>query len=274
LSFAGATHLSIQSSPWFQDNAPGLIRAIGALYFPYGLVMIILTGSDLATGSWMYTTLAFIHGRITIFKMLQHWVLTFFGNLAGALFMVAIIFGWGGTFDTGAYLKEAMAFAVTKQVTPQWHQIFLRAIGANWLVCIACYLGMQGKELASKILGIWFPITAFVSLGLDHVIANMFLVPIGIWHHAPKVTVALYIWKGIIPAAIGNIIGGGLFCAGVLWYLHLEGEPEVAVNGTYFEPIGKGGNGAINGGLRFRNKAQTESDRAFEEANRNIQEGG
>lgn len=36
LSFAGATHLSIQSSPWFQDNAPGLIRAIGALYFPYG----------------------------------------------------------------------------------------------------------------------------------------------------------------------------------------------------------------------------------------------
>jgi hypothetical protein len=55
--------------------------------------MIVLTGSDLATGSWMYTTLAFIHGRISIFKMLQHWVLTFFGNLAGALFMVAIIFG-------------------------------------------------------------------------------------------------------------------------------------------------------------------------------------
>jgi formate/nitrite transporter FocA (FNT family) len=55
--------------------------------------MIVLTGADLATGSWMYTTLAFIHGRISIFKMLQHWVLTFFGNLAGSLFMVAIIFG-------------------------------------------------------------------------------------------------------------------------------------------------------------------------------------
>lgn len=38
LSFAGATHLSIQASPWFQTNAPGLIRAIGALYFPYGTV--------------------------------------------------------------------------------------------------------------------------------------------------------------------------------------------------------------------------------------------
>lgn len=55
--------------------------------------MIVLTGSDLSTGSFMYATLAFIHGRISIFKMLQHWTLTFFGNLAGSLFMVAIIFG-------------------------------------------------------------------------------------------------------------------------------------------------------------------------------------
>ncbi|KAF2092531.1 putative formate/nitrite transporter [Rhizodiscina lignyota] len=265
LSFAGATHLSIQASPWFQDNAPGLIRAIGATYFPYGLVMIVLTGTDLSTGSFMYTTLSFIHGRISVFKMLQHWFLTFFGNLAGSLFMVAIIFGYGGVFDSGAYVKEAMAFAVTKQVVPKFHQIFLRAIGCNWLVCLACYLGVQGRDLVSKILGIWWPITAFVSLGLDHVVANMFLVPIGIWHHAPGLTVGLYIWKGIIPAALGNILGGGLFCAGVLWYLHIEGEPEIAVNGVYYEAT-VNGHGHINGGLRFRRNAGKQEEEYVSQA--------
>lgn len=53
LSFSAATSLSINSSPWYQDNAPGLVRALGALAFPYGLVMIVLTGADLCTGTFM-----------------------------------------------------------------------------------------------------------------------------------------------------------------------------------------------------------------------------
>ena len=93
LSFGAGTHLSIQSSPWFQTNAPGLIRAIGAFFFPYGIVAIVLTGAELATGTFFYTTLSFIHGRITIWKLLMHWTIVFFGNLAGSLFMVAVIFG-------------------------------------------------------------------------------------------------------------------------------------------------------------------------------------
>jgi formate/nitrite transporter FocA (FNT family) len=38
----------------------------------------------------------------------------------------------------------------------------------------------------------------------------MWFIPNGIWHKAPGITVGLYIWKGIIPAALGNIIGGKL----------------------------------------------------------------
>jgi hypothetical protein len=79
----------------------------------------------------------------------------------------------GGVFDTQPYKAEAIAFATKKQLTPHWHQIFLRGIGCNWLVCLACFFGAQGRELVSKIVGIWWPIFAFVSLGLDHVVANM-----------------------------------------------------------------------------------------------------
>ena len=53
LSFACGTALSTNTAPWFQENAPGLIRSISALVFPYGLCMIILTGADLCTGSFM-----------------------------------------------------------------------------------------------------------------------------------------------------------------------------------------------------------------------------
>lgn len=53
LALACGTALSTNTSTWFQENAPGLIRTISALVFPYGLCMIILTGADLCTGSFM-----------------------------------------------------------------------------------------------------------------------------------------------------------------------------------------------------------------------------
>lgn len=105
-----------------------------------------------------------------------------------------------------------ISFATKKQVTPNFRVIFLRGIGCNWLVCLACFFGLQGRDLASKIMGIWWPIFAFVSLGFDHVVANMTFIPLAIWVDAPHITVGLYIWKGIIPTLLGNILGGGLFC--------------------------------------------------------------
>lgn len=53
LAFACGSVLSTNASPWFQENAPGLMRTMSALIFPYGLCMIILTGADLCTGSFM-----------------------------------------------------------------------------------------------------------------------------------------------------------------------------------------------------------------------------
>lgn len=147
----------------------------------------------------------------------RSWVISYFGNLAGILCFMAVICGckhppllpldllWtdrnlfldGGVFSTGAYKAESIAFAVKKCVTPQWHQIMLRAIGgwvvppvvrlavlthydsaaANWLVCLAVFMATSSREIVSKIVAIWWPITTFVALGLDHVIANMFLIP-------------------------------------------------------------------------------------------------
>jgi formate/nitrite transporter len=159
-----------------------------------------------------YTTVAALQRRLPWYKMLLHWFVTFWGNLAGSLFMVSIILGYGIVFSADPYKSEVITFATKKQVTPDFHEVFLRGIGCNWLVCLACFFGIQGRDLTSKVIGIWWPVFAFVSLGFDHVVANMTFIPMAIWLDAPGISVGLYIWKGIIPALIGNIIGGGLFC--------------------------------------------------------------
>lgn len=53
LSFGGAASFVASTAPWFQDNAPGLMRVAGALVFPIGFVMVVLTGADLFTASNM-----------------------------------------------------------------------------------------------------------------------------------------------------------------------------------------------------------------------------
>ncbi|PYH92158.1 hypothetical protein BO71DRAFT_432192 [Aspergillus ellipticus CBS 707.79] len=225
LAFACGTSLSTNTSSWFQENAPGLIRTIGALVFPYGLCMIILTGADLCTGTFMFTTVAALQRQIPWWKMLLHWFVTFWGNLCGSLFVVAIIFGYGEIFSADPYKSEVISYATKKQVTPAFQQIFVRGIGCNWLVCLACFFGIQGRDLASKIIGIWWPIFGFVSLGLDHVVANMTFIPLGIWLGAPEISVGLYIWKGIIPTLLGNIVGGAIFVGTYYWYMYLlQGE--------------------------------------------------
>ncbi|PYI09550.1 Formate/nitrite transporter [Aspergillus sclerotiicarbonarius CBS 121057] len=221
LGLACGTALSTNTSTWFQENAPGLIRTISALVFPYGLCMIILTGADLCTGSFMFTTVAALQRQLPWYKMLLHWFVTFWGNLCGSLFLVAIIFGYGEVFSTDPYKSEVLSFATKKQVTPEFQQIFLRGIGCNWLVCLACFFGIQGRDLASKIIGIWWPIFGFVSLGFDHVVANMTFIPLAIWLGAEDITVGLYVWKGVVPTLLGNIVGGGVFVGTYYRYMYL-----------------------------------------------------
>lgn len=63
-----------------------------------------------------------------------------------------------------------------------------------------------------------------MALGLDHVIANMYFIPVAIFYSHPDIGVGLYIWKSLIPTTLGNVIGGGLFVGGMYWYLYLTGE--------------------------------------------------
>ncbi|KAF4987708.1 hypothetical protein FGRMN_10204 [Fusarium graminum] len=235
LGFGCGTSLCAMAAPWYAENAPGLVKIFGATVFPLGLVLVVLTGAELFTATTMFTLTAVLHGRLTIRKMLLHWFLSFFGNLAGSLFIMTIVMGYGGVFDASSYKDVVMSFATKKLIDSEVHQIFVRAIGCNWLVCLAIFLGIQAKDLVSKVIGMWWPTFAFVVLGLEHVIANMFYMSLAIWLKTPGINVGLYVWKGMIPAAIGNIIGGGMFVGVYYWYMYLALEDPVTVDGIEYQ---------------------------------------
>lgn len=208
LSFGGLFDFIITGgSPSLAASDPGIVKVLGGFVFPVGLVMIVLQGFDLLTSNIMIFPMAVLNGALPWWSIPVNWIIVTFGNLAGSLFFAAILAKYDGLVVDDPYATYIRNFAVTKAVTPAWYQILLRGIGCNWLVCIAVWQATGARDTISKIIAIWFPIWVFVACGFDHVVANMFSLPLGIMLHA-DLTAAYYIKKSLIASYIGNIIGG------------------------------------------------------------------
>ena len=57
---------------------------------------------------------------------------------------------------------------------PACLQTIIRAICANWFVCLAVWQATATQTLGGKFIACLGPISAFVCIGLEHCIANMF----------------------------------------------------------------------------------------------------
>lgn len=97
---------------------------------------------------------------------------------------------------------------------------------------MAVFLAFSSREVISKIVAIWFPVMCFVGIGAEHVVANMYFIPLAIILGAPKpLTVGYYVWKSVLPSLLGNIIGGSVFVGAVYWYVYLSGGEEIEIPG-------------------------------------------
>ncbi|KZT04651.1 Formate/nitrite transporter [Laetiporus sulphureus 93-53] len=208
LSFGGLLSEIISGgSAGITTNNPGLVKVLGGAVFPVGLIMIVLQGQELLTSNMMIFPMACLKGAVPWWGLPWNWLLVTFGNLCGSLFFAAVLTKYSGIISTEPYISYAQDFALHKAKEPEWYQIFLRGIGCNWLVCVAVWQAAGARDTLSKIVAIWIPIMIFVSAAFDHVIANMFSVPLGIMFGA-DLTVAEYIRKSLIASYLGNIVGG------------------------------------------------------------------
>lgn len=213
--------------------------------FALGLILVLVAGAELLTGNMALLPIALLRRKITVAQLGVNFGLVLVGNLLGSLF-VAYFLAYksgviGATASTagaaGLEHTRAVALAAGKGVTEGNTEIFLRAIGCNWLVCLAVWMSYSAEDIGGKILAIFFPIMAFVAMGFDHVVANMFFLPLGHFIGTPGLG-----WddvaRNLVLAFCGNLVGAAVFVGGFYWYLHLRGTPDetAAQDGTAAEP--------------------------------------
>lgn len=197
---------------------------IGAAVFPVGLILVLIGGGELLTGNMMAVPLARYAGKITTWQAIRNLILITLSNFAGAIF-VAYFFGHVvGLTETGAFLAKTVDMAEHK-VHDTFLQAFVSGIGCNWLVALAVWLSYGAKDIGGKILGIWFPTMAFVAIGFQHVVANMFLIPAAIF--AGSLTWGDY-FHNFVPVWLGNLTGGAIFVSGIYFMAYLKKTQEAA----------------------------------------------
>ncbi len=200
----------------------GLTRLIGGLAFSLGLILVVVGGAELFTGNNLIA-MAWASGRIRSMELVRNWLLVYTGNTLGALGTVGLaLLGHVADFGDGAVRETALAIGRHKAGLGLVEALALGVL-CNGLVCLAVWLAMGGRSVADKILAIVLPIAAFVTMGFEHSIANLFFLPYAI---ALSGMADASLWAGslrnLLVVTLGNVLGGTILVAGVYWLAYLR----------------------------------------------------
>jgi len=232
----GAAFATLVGSDASKFVGVGLGQLFAGAVFSVGLMLVVIAGAELFTGNNLI--LASVLGKhASIGKLFRNWAIVYVANLVGSLLLVAIMFAtdlWKG--NGMAIGIKALNIANAKVNLDFWVALF-RGIGCNWLVCLAVWMALASRDVVGKIFAIFFPIMAFVALGFEHCVANMYFIPMGIFLKDTEAAILAtsanptldlsnltwgygFIVKNLIPVTIGNIIGGSGFVGLLYWSVY------------------------------------------------------
>ena len=211
----------------------GPTRLLMGLSFSLGLILVVVGGAELFTGNNLIV-MAWAGGKLRTAELLRNWGLVLAGNLLGA-----VATAWGvylsgvAAMGDGQVAKCALAIAHAK-IQMSWIEAFGRGVFCNALVCLSVWLGFSARSTTDRILCVLFPITAFVAIGFEHSIANMYLLPFALFLEygtdtASGISGTRLSWQNIltdnlIPVTLGNIVGGTGLVGLVYWFVYLRGN--------------------------------------------------
>lgn len=208
IAFGGAFYTGVMTGA---DSGFGPARLLGGVAFSLGLILVVVGGAELFTGNALMV-MAWVDQRIATGAMLRTWLVVYLGNLAGALGMAVLV--WASGLLDGASGELAVRIAEAKVALSPF-EAFVRGVLCNALVCLAVWLSFAAHSVTGKILAIIWPITAFVALGFEHSVANMYLIPVGQLAGAGGGVAGLA--ANLVPVTLGNIVGGAGGVALAYW---------------------------------------------------------
>ena len=222
----------------------GLGRLVTGFVFSLGLILVVVGGAELFTGNNLIV-MAWANKRVTTTQVIRNWTIVYLGNFVGS-FGIAILMFLGGTytFAQGGVGLSALSIANTKTGLGFGHALFL-GILCNVLVCLAVWMSFSGRSTVDKVVAVVPPVTAFVALGFEHSIANMYFVTYGLLIRSlapesfwtlvgktstdfPTITINDFLIVNLLPVTIGNIIGGAVLVGVVYWFVYLRGKHHSA----------------------------------------------
>jgi len=221
----------------------GLNRLLVGIAFSLGLILVVVGGADLFTGN-VLIVMAWASRRVSTARLLRNWAIVYAGNLVGAVSTVALVVlgGWY-RIGNGSVGAAALTTASSKVAhTPA--EAFFLGILCNILVCLAVWLTYSARSTTDRILAIVPPVAAFVAMGFEHSIANLFFIPVAIAIRAvapPEFWAATRLDPSAfasvdvaglvanqVPVLMGNVVGGAVFVAAVYWLVFLRGNPAAS----------------------------------------------
>ena len=201
---------------------------VGALVFPVGLILIVLLGLDLVTGSFGLVPLPWIERDASGMSMLANWSYVFIGNLIGSMaygVLLAIALTNFGTAAPAGVAAKIISLSEAKTIgyAAIGHAgmitVFVKAILCNWMVCLAVVAAMTTTSTVGKIAAAYMPVFIFFAQGFEHSVVNMFVIPTGMMMGANVTVADWWLWNQI-PVTLGNLVGGFIFTGLAIYLTH------------------------------------------------------
>ncbi|MGL6167729.1 MAG: formate/nitrite transporter family protein [Fusobacteriaceae bacterium] len=183
-------------------------RTLMGACFGVALSLVIMCGSELFTGNNFVMTISTLAKATTWGDTFKVWFVCFFGNLFGSV-LCGYLFSLTNLtvhFVPGAQsVGNFMGTIATLKVTAPFWDLFFRGVLCNILVCLAVWASIKMTSESGKLIMIWWCLFAFITIGLEHSVANMTIFS-ALMFKDPSFLPGMI--TNLIPVTLGNIVGG------------------------------------------------------------------
>lgn len=202
-SFLGAAYL--------RDLVPEHLKAAAlAAGYPLGFILVVLARNQLFTENTLEPIIPFLHqpGWPILRRLLVLWAIVLCGNLLGTLSLAGLL---AYTPLVAPAFKQTLLEVAAESTSGGFGLVLYWAIFGGWLIALMAWLIASTHETIAQILLIWLTTAPIAAFGFRHSIAGS----VEAFYQAMMgaTTWGASIGAFVVPAVIGNIIGGVVLVA-------------------------------------------------------------